>query len=72
MNGGPVITVIDLSCELLIDRSTLGDPYLRLLLTANGREIAKGSPWVVVNKDVAAQYGLSHLTAPHRSDVVVA
>jgi hypothetical protein len=49
-------TIIDLSSELLIDRSKIRNPYLRLLLTAIGEELARGSPWVAVNKKIASQY----------------
>lgn len=51
-------TIIDLNSELLVDRSRIRDPYLRLLLTAIGQELAKGSPWVAVNKNLALQYSL--------------
>jgi hypothetical protein len=47
--------IIDLSSEVLIDRSRVGNPYLRLLLTAIGQELAKGSAWVAVDKRVAAK-----------------
>ena len=40
--------VVDLSSELLIDRSQVRDPYVRLLLAASGQELARGSPWVAV------------------------
>ncbi|MEA2707450.1 MAG: hypothetical protein QOF78_51 [Phycisphaerales bacterium] len=53
-------TILDLSSELLIDRSKIRDPYLRLLLTAIGEEFVGGSAWVAVNKRVAWQYGLTH------------
>ena len=49
-------TIIDLSSEVLIDRSRIFDPYLRLLLAALGQELARGSPWVALNKKVACQY----------------
>jgi hypothetical protein len=49
-------TIIDLSSEFLVDRSRIQDPYLRLLLTAIGQEVIKGSRWVAVNKQVASQY----------------
>lgn len=56
--------IIDLNSELLIDRSRIRDPYLRLLLTAIGQELARGSPWVAVNKKIALQYSLpAQLTA---------
>ena len=48
--------VVDLSSELLIDRSHVRDPYLRLLLAAIGQELARGSPWVAVDKRVASGY----------------
>jgi hypothetical protein len=47
--------VIDLSSEVLIDRSRIRNPYLRLLLTALGQELAKGSAWVAVDKQVVAR-----------------
>jgi hypothetical protein len=48
-------TIIDLNSELLIDRSTIRNPYLRLLLTAMGEELVRGSPWVAVSKKIAYQ-----------------
>jgi hypothetical protein len=48
--------VIDLRSELLIDRSQFRDPYVRLLLTALGEEVANGSPWIAVDKRVASRY----------------
>ena len=48
--------VIDLSSELLIDRSEVQDPYVRLLLSALGQELAEGSAWVAVDKCVASMY----------------
>ena len=47
---------IDLHSEMLIDRSLVRDPYLRLMLTAIGQELAKGSPWVIVDKRVVTAY----------------
>jgi hypothetical protein len=41
---------------LLFDRSRIVSPYVRLLLTAVGQELARGSPWVSVNKRVLAAY----------------
>jgi hypothetical protein len=43
-------TVIDLGPELVIDRSRIRDPYLRLWLAAVGEPLAAGSPWVAVSK----------------------
>jgi hypothetical protein len=50
--------IVDLTSELIVDRARVCDPYLRLLLAAIGQELAKGSPWVAVDKKAAAEYGL--------------
>lgn len=47
--------IIDLSTELLVDRSQLRNPYL-LLLTAIGQEVVKGSTWIALEKLVGAKY----------------
>jgi hypothetical protein len=49
-------TIIDLSSEMLVDRSQVRDPYLRLLLTAVGQELARGSPWVAIDKRTLSWY----------------
>ena len=49
-------SIIDLGSELLFDRSRVVSPYMRLLVTAIGQELARGSPWVSVNKRVLAVY----------------
>ena len=49
-------TSIDLGSEVLIDRSRVLNPYLRLLLMALGQELVKGSPWVALNKKIASKY----------------
>lgn len=49
-------SIIDLGSELLFDRSRVASPYVRLLVTAIGQELARGSPWVSVNKRVLAVY----------------
>ena len=46
--------VIELRSEVLIDRSQVRDPYMRLLLTALGQTLAVGSPWVAVDKRIAS------------------
>ena len=51
-------SVIDLGSEVLIDRSEIREPHLRLLLAAIGQPVAKDSPWVAVNKKVAAVFSL--------------
>jgi hypothetical protein len=55
--------IIDLNSELLIDRSRVRDPHIRLLLAALGRELVRGSAWVAVSKEIATHYGLAHLFA---------
>jgi hypothetical protein len=49
-------SIIDLGSELLFDRSRIVSPYMRLLVTTIGQELARGSPWVSVNKRVLAAY----------------
>lgn len=49
-------SIIDLGSELLFDRSRVASPYLLLLVTGIGPELARGSPWVSVNKRVLAIY----------------
>jgi hypothetical protein len=49
-------TIVDLSSEVLIDRSQVREPYVRLLLAAFGQELVKGSRWIVIHKAVAAAY----------------
>jgi hypothetical protein len=64
--------IIDLGSELLFDRSRIASPYMRLLLAAFGQEVARGSPWVSVNKRVLAVYPIpSELMAaePHQRQV---
>jgi hypothetical protein len=48
-----VLQIINLETELLIDQSTIEDPYLRLLAIAIGQKFLRGSPWLVINKAVA-------------------
>ena len=48
--------IIDLGTEMLFDRSRIVSPYVRLLRAAVGQEVARGSPWVSVNKRVLAVY----------------
>jgi hypothetical protein len=64
--------IIDLCSELLVDRSRVRDPHLRLLLTAIGQELAKGSPWVAVSKQVVVEYGLARDFMMPRNQVAVA
>jgi hypothetical protein len=56
MNTSP--TVVDLGSELLIDRSTVREPHLRLVLTALGEPLVRHSPWVAIRKEIAATYPL--------------
>jgi hypothetical protein len=50
--------VIDLGSELLLDLSEVCDPYVRLLAVALGQTLAEGSPWVALDKQSAAIFGL--------------
>ena len=62
-------SIIDLGSELLFDRSRVASPYVRLLVTAIGQELARGSPWVSVNKRELAVYEISpYLIAPEPPD----
>ena len=62
-------SIIDLGSELLFDRSRVASPYLRLLVSAIGQELARGSPWVSVSKRVLAVYEISpYLIAPEPPD----
>ena len=61
-------SIVDLGTELLFDRSRVA-PYVRLLVTAIGQELARGSPWVSVNKRALAVYEISPcLIAPEPPD----
>jgi hypothetical protein len=46
-------TMIDLGDELLIDISSIADPYIRLAAISFGQPLVKGSQWVAVNKQLA-------------------
>ena len=62
-------SIIDLGSELLFDRSRVASPHVRLLVTAIGQELARGSPWVSVNKRVLAVYDIGpDLIAPEPSN----
>ena len=50
--------IIELKTEVLVDRSRIAEPRLRLLLAAVGEPLIYGSPWLVVNKQVARVYAL--------------
>jgi hypothetical protein len=43
-------TIIDVGSELLIDRSTVTDPFTRLIVAALGQTVVEGSPWVAIDK----------------------
>lgn len=51
-------SIIDLGTEVLIDRSRIRVPQIRLLLAAIGQPVAQRSAWVAVNKRVAALFAL--------------
>ena len=46
-------TTIDLGKEVVLDMSTIRDPYVRLMMVSIGEALAQGSPWVAVSKSVA-------------------
>jgi hypothetical protein len=50
--------VIDLGSEVLVDRSKVRTPQVRLLLKAIGQPLARGSAWVAVSKGLAEFYSL--------------
>jgi hypothetical protein len=56
--------IIDLNSEVLVDRSQIRDAYLRFMLTAIGTELVRGSPWVAVDKVVAARHELLEWLMP--------
>jgi hypothetical protein len=64
--------IIDLNSELLVDRSRIRSPYLRLMLKAIGEELADGSPWIAVDKKLASQHGLLCLLIPPQRAFVAA
>jgi hypothetical protein len=51
-----VNSVIELGSELLLDESRIRNPYLRLLIAAVGERVVSMSPWVAVDKRVAARW----------------
>ena len=64
--------IIDMQTVLLVDRSKVGDPRLRLLLKALGRELAKGSAWIAVNKEIATYHGLARRFVVRQDDAAAA
>jgi hypothetical protein len=51
-------SIIDLGSELMFDRSRIFSPYMRLLITAIGQELVRGSPWVAVSKQALSVYAV--------------
>jgi hypothetical protein len=51
-----VNSVIELGSELLLDESRIRNPYLRLWVAAVGERVVSMSPWVAVDKRVAARW----------------
>ena len=64
--------ILDLSSELLVDLSRVRDPHLRLLLKAIGQELAAGSAWISVDKDIAIYYDLSRALFAPQGDAAAA
>lgn len=56
--------IINLGSEVLVDRSRIPNPYLRLLLTVLGEELIEGSPWVAVDMELAARCGFGLCMSP--------
>ena len=56
-------SIVDLGSELLFDRSRVS-PYARLLVTAIGQQLGRGSPWVSVSKRVLAVYEIGPWLIP--------
>jgi len=48
-------SILDLGTELLVDRSTIADPFLRLIVAALGETVLEGSAWVSINKENLAR-----------------
>jgi hypothetical protein len=59
-----MMTIIDLGSELLIDNTSIGDPYVRLAIASYGKALVRGSPWVVVNKQLAVFCGIFRTVEP--------
>lgn len=52
------MSIIDLGAEVIIDRSTIRNPYVRLIARALGAPIVSGSSWVFIEKELALQLSL--------------
>ncbi len=59
-----MMTMIDLGSELLIDNSSIGDPYVRLAVASCGKALVRGSQWVVVNLQLSVICGISRSFGP--------
>ncbi len=64
--------IIDLGSELVIDRTQIRIPQLQMLLRAIGKPLARGSAWVVVQKQIAALYSLNRAFTSTNSSRVFA
>jgi hypothetical protein len=51
-------TIVDFGTELLVDRTRVSVPQLKLLLTAIGRPLVRGSAWISIDRCLADFYGL--------------
>jgi hypothetical protein len=61
-----MLQIINLETELLVDQSTIQDPYLRIMAIAIGQAIVRGSPWLAINKTVAKACSFPTQSAPTR------
>jgi hypothetical protein len=59
--------IIDLGSEVLLDRSSIRDPYMRLIVASIGRRLVDGSPWVVVDKQLSLLCGLPLFWTDHKA-----
>jgi hypothetical protein len=50
--------IVDFGTELLIDRTRVNAPQLKLLLSAVGRPLVRGSAWLSIDRPLAEFYGL--------------
>lgn len=62
-------SLIDLGTELLVDMTKVGSAHLRLILSAVAEPLAKGSPWVVLNKRTVSSYPIPSVIRALQSSI---
>jgi hypothetical protein len=60
---------IDLGSEILVDQTTIRNPYLRLLAAAIGQRLIGGSPWLAMDKSLVRAYVSPRRALRRRRDV---